>query len=210
MGNLCSSKDDDPTLNSIKGLKVQTSTFDQKSPNNSQQVSQCKVVMLGDTAVGKTSITVRYVQNKFITSHIVTVGAQFQQPKIQLKNGNILKLNLWDTAGEEKFRSMLPMYYKDTKGAIVVYDMGKKETFEHLDEWIEALSQHIKLDDIVLFLVGNKKDLDPQDIQVDELSALRYAKKNKMKFATVSAKTGEGVVEVFNDLAEELSKKFKF
>ena len=173
-------------------------------------ISECKVVILGDTAVGKTSIAVRYLENKFTDSHIVTLGAQFQQPRIQLQNGNTLKLNLWDTAGEEKFRSMLPMYYKSAKAAILTYDIGNRNSFESVDYWIEALSEHVKAENTVLLLVGNKKDLEADKKQVDTAIAQEVARKNGMFFLEVSAKTGENVNELFSVMAEELSKRFKF
>jgi len=140
----------------------------------------------------------------------VTIGAQFQQPKIQLKNGNTLKINLWDTAGEEKFRSMLPMYYKDAKAGILVYDIGNEDSFSSIDYWIDALSDHIAKQNIPLFLVGNKKDLDPELKKVETTRAQAYAKEHNMMFTEVSAKTSEGIVELFKSLAEELSVRFNY
>lgn len=202
MGNACTG-DAQPNSQSANRLK-------KKKSSNAQNVtvSECKVVILGDTAVGKTSIALRYLENKFIDSHIVTLGAQFQQPKITLKNGNILKLNLWDTAGEEKFRSMLPMYYKSARGAILTYDIGNKQSFNSVHYWIEALNEHVKAENTVLLLVGNKSDLPPENRQVDSKVAAKLAEENNMIFIEVSAKNGDGVNELFTSLAEELVTRF--
>lgn len=174
------------------------------------KVSECKVVMLGDSAVGKSSIAVRYLRNEFSGLHVVTIGAQFQQPLIKLKNGNVLKVNLWDTTGEEKFRSMVQMYYREAKGAILVYDIGNKDSFTKIEYWLQVLLENVRKEDIILFLVGNKKDLEPSEKKVDTEVAQKFATANGMFFAEASAKTGDGINDVFKTLAEELAKKFKY
>lgn len=179
-------------------------------PGAKGKVSECKVVILGDSSVGKTSIANRYLNNEFKEFHVNTIGAQFQQPNIKLRNGNTLKMNLWDTAGEEKFRSLLQIYYRDAKGAILTYDIGNSESFNNVESWIQALSDNIKKEDAILYLVGNKKDLDPQDKKVDTAVAQKFAEKHGMLFTEVSAKTGDGVSDLFKNLAEELAKKFKY
>lgn len=201
MGSACSNESSSTTSGKKKGLNTRGGDI---------TTSECKVVILGDSAVGKSSIAVRYLENKFIDSHIVTLGAQFQQPKVTLKSGNILKLNLWDTAGEEKFRSMLPMYYKNAKGAILTYDIGNKQSFESIEYWIDALSEHVKTENTVLVLVGNKKDLPPMERQVETEAGMAVAQEHGMIFMEVSAKTGDGVNDLFNVLAEELARRFKF
>jgi len=121
-----------------------------------------------------------------------------------------LKVNLWDTAGEEKFRSMLPMYYKDAKAALVVYDIGSMDTFSGIEYWVDALSDNVKKDGTVLFLVGNKKDIDLSARRVETAFASKFAADHGMMFTEVSAKTGDGVADLFRDLAEELAKRNKY
>jgi len=174
------------------------------------KISECKVVILGDPAVGKTSITMRYAKNEFKDTYTNTIGAQFQQPKITLKNGNTLKVNLWDTAGEEKFRSMLSMYYKEAKGVLIAYDISSKDTFLNIEKWLQTLNDHIKKEEAVICLIGNKKDLPANEKEVDTNTARKFAESHGMLFAEVSAKTGDGVEDVFKNLAEELAKKFKY
>ena len=169
---------------------------------------ESKVVILGDSGVGKSSITYRYMQNKFMDTQVPTIGAQFQQLKVPLKTGATLKINLWDTAGEEKFRAMLPMYYKNSTAAILVYDIGSLMSFQNVDYWVRALDDNVRKEDCLLVLVGNKCDLEPEAIKVTTEVAKRYADTNHMMFFEVSAKSGEGVGELFRKLGEELVKKF--
>jgi len=140
---------------------------------------------------------------------VVTLGATFQQPRIKLKNGNIVKLNLWDTTGDEKFRHMLPMYYKSAKGAILAYDIGNKKSFDSLEFWIEELNEHVKAENTILYLVGNKKDLPPEAKQVPTATAQKVADDQGMLFIEVSAKMGDNINELFTTMAEELAKRFK-
>lgn len=199
----CSGKDEtNAPTNSVKVRKYN------KSEGLVNGSFESKVVILGDSGVGKSSITYRYLQNKFSETQVPTIGGQFQQLKVPLKTGATLKINLWDTAGEEKFRSMLPMYYKDATAAILTYDLGSMESFQNVDYWVRALDDNVRKDDCLLVLVGNKCDLEPELIKVPTEVAQRFAEKNNMMFFEVSAKTGEGVGELFRKLAEELVKKF--
>ena len=207
MGN-CGGGDADRRTGS--SLNIRGGNNGKGGPNSRTKSSECKVLMLGDAYVGKTSVTMRYAKNEFKEGYNNTIGAQFQQPRITLKNGNILKLNLWDTAGEEKFRSMISMYYKEAKGVVIVYDIGRRETFENVKNWLVTLSEHIKMEDAILYLVGNKKDLSPSEKRVEAEMAKTFAQSNGMRFGEVSAKTGDGIKEVFNTLAEDLSKKFGY
>lgn len=190
-----------------KGIKTRQQN---QGPASKATLSECKMVILGDQGVGKSSITYRYVENKFRESVGPTIGAQFQQLKTTLKNGNTLRINLWDTAGEEKFRSMLPMYYKDARGALITYDIGSLKSFESIDYWVNALDDNVKKDNCVMVLVGNKLDLDEDQKQVSRDIAQKYADNNNMLFFEVSAKTGEGVGELFKRVAEELARRFNY
>ena len=204
MGNTCSGSDNFNKNNS-KGKQ----DLIKKSFQRAKQ-SECKVVILGNSAVGKTSIVLRYLENKFSEAQIVTLGATFQQPLVKMKNGENLKMNLWDTTGEEKFRSMLPLYYKNIKGAILTYDIGNKKSFESIGYWINELNEHIQGENIVLFLVGSKKDLPSEQREVSTETAASFAKENGMMFLEVSSKVGENINKLFLTLAEELSMRFKF
>ena len=198
MGNSCSDgSSSGQQKNGKKGLNL-------KKP-----VHECKVVILGERAVGKTSIAYRYLEDKFSDAHIVTLGVNFVQPEVKLDNGTTVKINLWDTAGEERFRSMLPMYYKSSKAAIFTYDVGNALSFQNIEDWVSELNDHVNADDIILYLVGNKKDLPPEQRKVSTEEGQKTAERLGMRFMEVSAKTGDGVPELFKTVAEEFVKKFK-
>ena len=200
MGFLFSKSSSKTQTNGIKTRPSNTST--------TQKLSECKMVILGDQGVGKSSITIRYIEGKFKDGAKPTIGAQFQQIKTTLRNGNTLRINLWDTAGEEKFRSMLPMYYKDARGALITYDIGSLKSFESVEYWVNALDDNVKKDNCVLVLVGNKIDIDESEKQVSRDVAQKYAEHHNMLFFEVSAKTGEGVGELFKKVSEELARRF--
>jgi len=169
--------------------------------------AECKVVFLGDSAVGKSSISQRFCKNIFTGEHEVTIGGAYIQQKVQLKNGSSLKLHLWDTGGEERFRAMAPLYYRDANAAVLVYDVSNKQTFDSIKYWLNELDSKVKQDGLVLALAGNKCDLPDSKRQVQTLNAKGFAENNKMIFAETSAKTGEGVTSLFQMLSEEISKK---
>ena len=202
MGN-CASNEKDNKGSTAKGRSTMEPGRLAISTN---QTKECKVVILGNTGVGKSSIAVRYLQNRFSDQHLVTIGAQFQQPKIPLKNGGFLKVNLWDTAGEEKFRAMIPMYYKNARAAMLVYDVGNMKSFQDIEYWITELDEQIKKDELLLILLGNKCDIEVSKREVETQLAQSFATNNNMLFYEVSAKTGQNVVELFKKMAEEIYK----
>ena len=169
--------------------------------------AECKVVFLGDSAVGKSSISQRFCKNVFTGEHEVTIGGAYIQQKMTLKNGSSLKLHLWDTGGEERFRAMAPLYYRDANAAVLVYDVSNKASFDSIKFWLNELDSKVKQDGLVLALAGNKCDLPDSKKQVTTLTAKTFAENNKMIFAETSAKTGEGVNILFQLLSEEISKK---
>lgn len=176
-------------------------------PRNKDSTAECKVVFLGDSAVGKSSISQRFCKNIFTGEHEVTIGGAYIQQKVQLKNGSSLKLHLWDTGGEERFRAMAPLYYRDANAAVLVYDVSNKQSFDSIKYWLNELDSKVKQDGLVLALAGNKSDLPESKRQVNTLNAKSFAENNKMIFTETSAKTGEGVNALFQMLSEEIAKK---
>lgn len=206
MGNACSDKN---APEAKGGLNIRQTNGKPNSAQGPAPAFECKVVVLGDSAVGKTSIAMRFIEDKFSESHVVTLAAKFQQPKVHLKSGTTVKINLWDTSGEEKFRSVLPIYFKNINGAILTYSINDKLTFDSVRYWLAELDKHVKKEDVALYLVGNKKDLPDSERKIETRTAQKLAEEHGMLFTEVSAKTGEGVNEVFRSLAEELVKKIK-
>lgn len=115
-------------------------------------------------------------------------------------------MHIWDTAGSESSRAMLPLYYRDSKAGFVTYDVGNSKSFEHLDYWTNELSQKLKPNTYQIAIIGNKWDISDDERQVPFTLGYQYAKKKGYLFAETSAKTGAGISEIFSEMAEEIYK----
>ncbi|CAD8121144.1 unnamed protein product [Paramecium sonneborni] len=161
-----------------------------------------KVVTLGEGRVGKTSIITRFFHNSFSEQTQETSDGYCKEKTMQTKKGPI-DLAIWDTAGQEKYHSLAPLYYRNSDAAIIVYDTTVKETLQKGRQWIQELKQFAENDNMLMVIVGNKCDMhihkDVEQSQIDELCNTYNA-----KHFEVSAKSGKGISEVFNYLADEL------
>ena len=166
---------------------------------------EIKIVLLGDPAVGKSSLVQRFCVGKFEDKYKITIGGAYLQKEVKLKNGDILKLHIWDTGGQEKFRSMASLYYKDAVAAILVYDVSNPETLDSLDYWINELNNNADNKNIIFSVAGNKCDL-PNDLKkISNSEGKNFCKeKNVPIFNETSAKTGVGVKELFTSLAQKV------
>ncbi|KAJ3448158.1 ras-related protein rab-5c [Anaeramoeba flamelloides] len=162
-----------------------------------------KIVVLGESAVGKTSILLRFHKNQFSTQLEPTIGASHVQKSINMTDCHI-QLLIWDTAGQEQYHSLAPMYYRGARGALIVYDRTNYKSFERAKDWIKELKSKGS-PNVRIVLVGNKIDLETNNVDTSE--ALTYAKENDMLFFETSAKTGEGIQEAFLALVKLLPKK---
>jgi Ras-related protein Rab-5C len=169
------------------------------------KVPECKVVFLGDANVGKSSMFQRFCHNKFPDSYDVTVGGAYNQKRVTLKNGEIMKLHLWDTGGEERFRSMASLYYRDADAVVLTYDITDMVTFKSIDYWLKELDSKIQQDSLVLAIAGNKCDCETNR-RVQTAMAKGFAK-DKMIFYETSAKTGEGIEQMFGEISEAVYAK---
>lgn len=160
-----------------------------------------KVVLLGEGCVGKTSLVLRYVEDKFNTKHISTLQASFLNKKINI-DGKTVRMALWDTAGQEKFHALGPIYYRSSNGAILVYDITDEDSFQKVKKWIKELKKMLGAD-IVLVIVGNKIDLS-KDRHVDPEMAESYADSVGATHYETSAKNNIGVEEVFIGLTKQM------
>ena len=124
----------------------------------SSDIPKYKLIFLGDQGTGKSSILNRFVEDKFDSNYQATIGLDFQSKNIQIDNQDI-HLLLYDTAGQEKFRSLIPMYTREANIIILVYDITRKDSFLHIPSWINELT-NVKIEDIIFVLVGNKIDLN--------------------------------------------------
>jgi len=170
--------------------------------------SSLKIVLLGDSAVGKSSITIRFVEDLFDTYQPSTVGAAFLTKKIKIGDKDVL-LEIWDTAGQERYRSLAPMYYRNAAAAIVMFDLTNPNSLAAASTWLEELSQKGE-EGLSIALVGNKSDLKDQ-IKVTNAEALEFHEKSNTSFyMETSAKSGVNVKELFERLtAEALENNIK-
>ena len=163
-----------------------------------------KIVLIGDSGVGKTNILSRYINNEFSLATQSTVGVEFGS-KIIKKNGKVIKLQIWDTAGQERYKSITSAYYKGSKGAFVVYDITRKTTYENIDKWIGELKTNGS-EDVLIMLVGNKSDLEEKrEVITEEVE--KKAQEQKLAFCETSALNGKNVEYAFEKLINEILKK---
>jgi len=168
-----------------------------------------KVITLGDSGVGKTSIIRRYANNIFDESILSTVGIGFVFKDLELQNKKKIKLKLIDTAGQEKFRSLAKSYFKNTEGVLFVYSFDIPESFENLKEWIKLFKEnHNGKDDIPMLLIGNKSDLEEGDeeekIKNKKMVDQFLEEYKDLKYYKTSAKDNISINELFQDLTEKM------
>ncbi|CAE7725982.1 RAB5C [Symbiodinium necroappetens] len=161
-----------------------------------------KLVLLGDASVGKSSILLRFLHNKFSEEIATTVGAAFNTKTIESK-GRQVKFEIWDTAGQERFRSLAPMYYRGASAAIVVYDQTNAVTFDRAQEWVREVMSTSTNPNIVIALAANKADMESKQ-QVPWEKAERFAQQQGLFLLDTSAMTGKNVLRLFEGIAELL------
>jgi len=159
-----------------------------------------KILLLGDSSVGKTSILLRYVDSKFQDAQMSTFGIEYKMKTIEINNRNVI-LRIWDTSGQERYRSITKNFYRNTNGIAYVFDITNRGSFENIKRW---LIDSQELDDKVKkILVGNKIDLE-NDRKIDKQIIEKFAEKKGMKYYETSAKEGTNIDTVFKELAEEI------
>lgn len=172
-----------------------------------QQLLSAKVVLLGDSGVGKSSIAQRYVNNVFSEAFDITVGGGYLQQIVRLQDGSNLKLDIWDTGGQERFRALLQMYYREAQAAVICYDVNSEKSLESCEYWVNQLKTHEE--QCLLYLVGNKSDLHPTDRKLSAAKVEAFAAANGMTWFETSAKTGDNVNRLFDRLATEVAVKLQ-
>ncbi|CAH2034488.1 unnamed protein product, partial [Iphiclides podalirius] len=164
-----------------------------------------KVVLLGEGCVGKTSLLLRYIEDKFNDKHLTTLQATFLNKKLNI-NGKRINLSIWDTAGQEKFHALGPIYYRNSNGAILVYDITDEDSFGKVKNWVKELKKMLG-SDIVLIIAGNKIDLEHErTVPLEEAES--YSAMVGAKHYYTSAKLNQGVEELFLDLTREMVERF--
>lgn len=161
---------------------------------------------MGEAAVGKTSLVYRFVSGKFKDNYKSTLGVNLLKKDIEIDGVGEVSAQIWDLGGQESFKSLRKLYLEGANGALVIYDMTNRKSFEKLDEWVESFEDARGKQP--LLLVGNKSDLT-QLIKVTEKEAKKYAKKNKMEIIITSAKEGTNVEEAFIELMKTIVDKLE-
>eukprot|EP01117_Protostelium_nocturnum_P020583 TRINITY_DN9337_c0_g1_i1.p1 TRINITY_DN9337_c0_g1~~TRINITY_DN9337_c0_g1_i1.p1 ORF type:complete len:204 (-),score=49.74 TRINITY_DN9337_c0_g1_i1:65-676(-) len=175
-----------------------------KGQGKTQNYKYFKYIVVGDTAVGKSCLLLQFTDKRFQPVHDLTIGVEFGSRTISLE-GKQIKLQIWDTAGQEKFRSITRSYYRGTSGALLVYDITRRDTFNHLAEWLEDCRKYSNAN-IVIMLIGNKCDLEEKR-QVSKEEGEKFAKDNGIFFIEASAKTDNNVDEAFISTAKEILER---
>ena len=168
-----------------------------------------KILLLGDATVGKTSLIQRYINDEYSQTYITTIGIDKSRKTLNVNNVQV-KLEIWDTAGQEKFRAINKQFYKGTDCVILTFDLNNKKSIININYWIGQLYQENKIENLGIVLVGTKKDLlnDGNNDKVEKSEIDDAIERYKIKYFETSSKTGENVKEVFNYLIRlTLSKK---
>ena len=160
-----------------------------------------KLILIGDSSVGKSNILLKYLKGEFDKNSKATVGVEFGTKNIMINNKKI-KIQIWDTAGQERYRSITSAYYKGAKGALIVYDITRKNTFDNIDKWISDLKLNGDKN-ICILIVGNKSDLNEQR-EVDEELGKKKAEMFKTAFMETSALSGENISKAFEEVIEQI------
>jgi len=160
-----------------------------------------KVVLIGDSGVGKSNLLSRFTRNEFNIESKSTIGVEFATKSIQV-DSKVIKAQIWDTAGQERYRAITSAYYRGAVGALLVYDISKSITFENVERWLKELRDHAE-QNIVIMLVGNKSDLRNRRVVATE-DAMAYAEANHLAFVETSALDSTGVDEAFKQILTEI------
>ena len=164
-----------------------------------------KLILIGSSGVGKTSILQRYIQKIFNDDYTCTIGVDFFMKSMKIDD-KLIKLQLWDTAGTEKFKSITTGYYRGANAAFIVFDLTSRKSFENVSEWIENYYKYSNPDyERHVILIGNKSDLKNERI-ITENEIDDFVKLNKIKYFETSAKNGENIEDTFLFIAEKLMK----
>eukprot|EP01053_Blabericola_migrator_P009586 Blabericola_migrator_1__9585@NODE_522_length_7878_cov_137_466778_g399_i0_p7_GENE_NODE_522_length_7878_cov_137_466778_g399_i0NODE_522_length_7878_cov_137_466778_g399_i0_p7_ORF_typecomplete_len210_score24_89Ras/PF00071_22/1_2e66Roc/PF08477_13/1_1e25Arf/PF00025_21/6_6e19GTP_EFTU/PF00009_27/7_1e07FeoB_N/PF02421_18/6_7e07Gtr1_RagA/PF04670_12/4_2e06MMR_HSR1/PF01926_23/1_3e05RsgA_GTPase/PF03193_16/3_2RsgA_GTPase/PF03193_16/0_044AAA_22/PF13401_6/0_00034ATPase/PF06745_13/0_00069Septin/PF00735_18/0_00037S len=159
-----------------------------------------KYIIIGDTGVGKSCLLLQFTDKRFRSDHDLTIGVEFGARTVSI-DGKQLKLQIWDTAGQESFRSITRSYYRGAAGALLVYDISRRETFNHLTRWLDEVRQNSNVN-MTIVLIGNKCDLDRREVTTEE--GAEFAQEHGLIFLETSAKTAQNVEEAFLYTAKKI------
>ena len=177
-----------------------------EEPNNGKIEKSFKIMLLGDSSVGKTCFLKRYIDDTFQDVYLSTIGFDYKYKFITLEDGKKIKLQIWDTAGQERFRTIGKGYYKGAHGIILIYDVTSQKSFDSIKTWLNEIKSEAS-NKVCVFLVANKIDIEERLISREDGEEI--AKNNNLDFYESSAKDNINVSEVFQDLAEKINEKYQ-
>lgn len=184
--------------------------MENQSPDQEQKADdfvEYKVVICGDSCVGKTSILARFLHNSFSDIQLTTISSQGYVKEIDLKNGKPpIRLSIWDTAGQEQYNSLVKVFFRAAAAVILVFDISNEKSFQNLEKWHD-LAYSSCPSEAIFYIVGNKIDLPQEQQTIDSIRASRKQEElSAASYFACSAKSGEGVDEIFYVVAKDISK----
>ena len=167
-----------------------------------KKIYEGKIITLGDSQVGKTCLIYRFADNTFIDSYLSTIGIDSKSKVVKLDKDRKIKLILYDTAGQERFKSLSANYIKKADGILIVYDVTNKQSFINVENWIKSAKEDMNKN-IPIYLIGNKSDLE-EERQISEENGRNISEQYNLKFYETSCRTGKNIEKCFQDMGNEL------
>ena len=165
-----------------------------------------KVLLLGDSTVGKTCFLIKYTDKTFQDVHMATIGLDYRLKNMTLKSGKNVKLQIWDTAGQDRFRAITKNYYKGANGIILIYDVTNPQTFDNVKGWISQIREEAN-QNVLIYIVGNKIDMK-EERKIKTEDGEKLAGDYGFPFVETSAKEGININETFEDLVEKIDSVY--
>ena len=194
----------DNTNNKLnKEEELNDSFYDENDDLNKSIKVDFSIILVGDSYVGKTSILKKFIDDEFNEETKCTISVDFRCKNLKIDKNLYASLKIFDTAGQEKYRSLTKSYYRQAQGIILVFDLTNEISFSKLNKWINEINENTE--NVVIILVGNKAD--SSDRKVDKINAENYAKERNIKYIETSAKEGTNILLLFEELAIDMNKK---
>ena len=186
-------------------MSLSNSNNSTNSTDSKKTFYKLKLILIGDSGVGKTSLLSRYMDEAFTPNKPCTVTADYKIKSIKIDPLTTVEITIWDTCGQEKYRAMTKQYFKDAHGIILMFDVCDKRSFSDLDIWLDEIKKNTPKDDVSIVLCGNKIDLNFRNITFEE--ANNFAQKNGLLYSETSAKEGNNIEVAFENVTKDIIQK---
>ena len=174
---------------------------------NNDNTYEAKIITLGDTGVGKTNFILRFIDDKFLLNHFSTFGIDYKFKNVELENGNKIRFKIYDTAGQERFKSISHSYIKKANGILLMYEISSQESFNNIERWMETIKENSE-NKMIIVLIGTKCDLTVERV-ISKEKVEELAQKYGIHFFETSSKDNINIQEAFYDIAEQIIEKNK-